>query len=179
MTEVSRHRGRPSHRIRRRVDRDLDECVSVLAAVHEADSYPMNWPESPQSWLGRPTLLAAWVAQRKDQIVGHIGLSRGTEKDAAAALWSARVGGCPEGTAVVSRLFVRPEARGAGLGAALLNKALEEARARELQPVLDVVASDAPAVALYERLGWQFLATVDQQWGPKQTITLRCYAASA
>ncbi|MFE7271855.1 GNAT family N-acetyltransferase [Streptomyces sp. NPDC057623] len=137
----------------------------------------MNWPQHPSSWLARPSLLAAWVADLDGQLVGHVGLSRGTTGDMAAALWSAREGVKPDVTAVVSRLFVDPAARGHGLGAALLEHAVGEARARGLYLVLDVVASDVSAIALYERLGWQLLATVEQQWGPQQVVTLRCYAA--
>lgn len=45
--------------------------------------------------------------------------------------------------------------------------------------MLDVVASDTAAVALYERLGWELLDSVEQQWSPEQTVTVRCYAAGA
>jgi hypothetical protein len=44
--------------------------------------------------------------------------------------------------------------------------------------VLDVVASDTRAVALYERLGWQLLATVEQEWSTEQRVAVRCYAAA-
>ncbi|MFE3760272.1 hypothetical protein ACFXPI_00675 [Streptomyces sp. NPDC059104] len=57
--------------------------------------------------------------------------------------------------------------------------ALSRARARGLGPVLDVVASDTAAVALYERLGWSPLGSVEQRWGPGRTVTVRCYAAPA
>lgn len=42
------------HRIRHRLDHELDECVLVLAAVHEQDGYPLNGPDAPHSWLARP-----------------------------------------------------------------------------------------------------------------------------
>ncbi|HEV7647674.1 MAG TPA: hypothetical protein VGP26_05910 [Actinophytocola sp.] len=47
-------------------------------------------------------------------------------------------------------------------------RAATEARERDLHPVLDVVASDTAAAALYERIGWQLLATVEQEWSPDQ-----------
>jgi GNAT superfamily N-acetyltransferase len=84
----------------------------------------------------------------------------------------------PDRTAVVSRLFVAPRARGRGIGALLIGQAVAEARRRDLHPVLDVVASDAAALALYERLGWHLMATVDRQWGPL-AVAIRCYAAGA
>jgi hypothetical protein len=39
------------------------------------------------------------------------------------------------------------------------------------------VASDTAAAALYERLGWRRLATVEQRWGPAQVVSVHCYAA--
>ncbi|CAG7645922.1 hypothetical protein SBRY_40277 [Actinacidiphila bryophytorum] len=67
----------------------------------------------------------------------------------------------------------RPRPRRAADGAGA------EARERGLHPVLDVVESDGAAVALYERLGWELLDTVEQWWGPGQTVTVRCYAAGS
>lgn len=80
--------------------------------------------------------------------------------------------------AVVSRLFVAPQARGHGIGALLMSRAMEEAQRRGLHPVLDVVTSDTAAVALYERLGWELMATVEQRWSPHQTVAIHRYAAA-
>jgi GNAT superfamily N-acetyltransferase len=165
-------------RTRQRADRDLSDCVRVLAEVHERDGYPVNWPEEPCAWLTPPSLIASWVAELDGRVVGHAGLSRSGQGDAAPGLWSARTGAGVEATAVVNRLFVAPSARGHGIGALLLAQADGAARERGLHPVLDVAASDTAAAALYERLGWQLLATVEQQWAPGQTVAVRCYAAA-
>ncbi|MCZ7413977.1 MULTISPECIES: GNAT family N-acetyltransferase [unclassified Streptomyces] len=149
----------------------------MLAQVHAADGYPVNWPHEPGSWLTQPSLIRAWVAEANGEIVGHVGLSRSTEGDAAPALWSARTGRAVATTAVVNRLFVAPSARGRGIGAALMARAVGEAGDRGLHPVLDVVASDTLAASLYERLGWHLLDTVEQRWGQDQRVTVRCYAA--
>lgn len=149
----------------------------MLAEVHASDGYPVNWPEHPADWLAQPTLLAAWVGELDGMIAGHIGLSRSAADDVAAALWSARQGVGIDATAVVSRLFVAPTARGRGLGASLMARAVREARGRGLHPVLDVVASDRAAAALYERLGWELLGTVEQRWSGDQRVAVRCYAA--
>ncbi|MCZ4119853.1 GNAT family N-acetyltransferase [Streptomyces sp. H39-S7] len=156
---------------------DLDGCVQVLREVHDVDGYPVNWPDRPSEWLTRTSQLAAWVAERDGQVVGHITLSRSGQGDAAPALWSSREGVPVRATAVISRLFVAPAARGHHIGALLMARAVRDARERALHPVLDVVATDTSAAALYERLGWSLLATVDQRWGPNRTVTLHCYAA--
>ncbi|WP_050487074.1 GNAT family N-acetyltransferase [Streptomyces sp. CNS654] len=167
----------PGCRVRWREGSDLDACVQVLADVHECDGYPEEWPERPGEWLARPSLCAAWVAELDGKIVGHVGLTRGGAEDRAPGLWSRRTGVPIEKTAVISRLFVSPAARGHGAGALLMERATWEARLRGLHPVLDVLTSDTSAVALYERLGWTWLATVDQRWGPDRTVAVHCYAA--
>lgn len=164
-------------RIRPRTEADLDACVRVLATVHEQNAYPLNWPTDPTTWLTPRSLLAVWVAEGEDGedgqgIIGHIVLSRSEEGDAAAALWNRGP------TAVINRLYVDPAARGRGVGAALMERAVAEAEFRGLHPVLDVASTDTAAAALYERLGWTLLAAeVEQEWGPGQRVKVRCYAA--
>jgi ribosomal protein S18 acetylase RimI-like enzyme len=167
-------------RIRPRADADLDACVRVLATVHERNSYPLNWPTEPAGWLTPRSLLAVWVAEGEDcedgedgqGIIGHIVLSRSEGGDAAPGLWNRGP------TAVINRLYVDPAARGRGVGAALMERALAEAELRSLHPVLDVASTDTAAAALYERLGWTLLAAdVEQEWGPGQWVKVRCYAA--
>ncbi|MGW7072881.1 GNAT family N-acetyltransferase [Streptomyces sp. NPDC054855] len=157
----------------------MEACAEVLEQVHHHDGYPVNWPEQPGDWLSNASLLGAWVADLDGRLVGHVSLSRSGEGDVAPGLWNERTGTRRDATAVVSRLFVAPQARGHGIGALLLGQAMEEARRRGLHPVLDVVASDIAAAALYERLGWERLATVEQRWSPHQTVTVHCYAASS
>ncbi|MFB0632090.1 GNAT family N-acetyltransferase [Streptomyces sp. AB3(2024)] len=165
--------------VRRREPRDLGACARVLAEVHRTDGYPVDWPERPEGWLSPPALLDAWVAEHEGVTAGHVVLSRGEPDDAAPALLCRRDGVPVEAVAVVGRLFVAPTARGLGAGALLMARAGREARARGLRPVLDVVASDTAAVALYDRLGWSPLGSVEQRWGPGRTVTVRCYAAPA
>ncbi|WP_344326087.1 GNAT family N-acetyltransferase [Streptomyces macrosporus] len=164
--------------VRQRTDRDLGDCVRVLAEVHEHDGYPVNWPDFPGAWLTPPSLIASWVAELDGRMAGHIGLSQSAAGDAAPGLWSARAGVRIDATVVVNRLFVAPWARGHGIGALLMAQAVTEAQDRGLHPVLDVVASDTAAAGLYERLGWQLLGRVEQQWSPEQKVAVRCYAAA-
>ncbi|MFF1481666.1 GNAT family N-acetyltransferase [Streptomyces sp. NPDC058301] len=152
--------------------------MRVLADVHQSDGYPVNWPDRPDEWLSSASLLGAWVAELGGRLVGHVSLSGSGEGDLAPDLWSERNGTSRELTAVVSRLFVAPQARGHGIGALLVGQAVEEARRRGLHPVLDVVASDTAAAALYEQLGWERMATVEQRWSPSQLVAIHCYAAA-
>ncbi|MGB8943735.1 MAG: GNAT family N-acetyltransferase, partial [Streptomyces sp.] len=103
--------------IRPRQAPDLPACVEVLAQVHAADGYPTNWPDRPADWLAGSSLTGAWIAELGGRVVGHVALCRSTADDVAPALWSGREGVAVEETAVVSRLFVAPGARGHGIGA--------------------------------------------------------------
>ncbi|MEU6851710.1 GNAT family N-acetyltransferase [Actinacidiphila alni] len=170
---------KPVPSVRRRVEGDIETCVRVLDEVHRRDGYPVNWPDRPADWLSPPAPLGAWVAELAGRVVGHVGLSRAGDGDVAPGLWSERNGASSTQTAVVGRLFVAPQARGYGIGALLIGRATDEAQHHGLHPVLDVVASDAAAAALYERLGWKLMATVDQHWSPSQRVTVRCYTAPA
>jgi GNAT superfamily N-acetyltransferase len=166
----------PRCRIRPRSESDLHECVRVLAEVHEHDGYPTNWPDRPATWLARPDLLEAWVAELDGQVMGHIALSPHGDGDLAPVLWSGRAGTSIEDAAVISRLFVSPKARSRGVGALLVAQAVSGAHERGLHPVLDVVATDTAAAALYERMGWSRLGCVHQRWG-QQLVTVHSYAS--
>ncbi|MEN3582848.1 GNAT family N-acetyltransferase [Streptomyces sp. ZYX-F-203] len=166
-----------ARRVRRRTARDVEGCAGVLAEVHRADGYPMDWPEDPRSWLTPCSSLASWVAEADGCPVGHVGLARSGPGDAAPAAWSDRTGRRVEKAAVVNRLFVAPSARGHGLGGLLLSRAVRHADGLGLRAVLDVAAHDTAARALYESLGWEFLGSVDQWWGPGRRVTVCCYGS--
>jgi ribosomal-protein-alanine N-acetyltransferase len=82
--------------------------------------------------------------------------------------------------AEVLTLAVRPEARGRGLGRALIEAALAHARAAGASGMfLEVAADNAPALALYERAGFARLGTrrgyYPRPGGPAvDALTLRC-----
>ncbi|MFH9349453.1 GNAT family N-acetyltransferase [Kitasatospora sp. NPDC017646] len=163
--------------VRRRRAADLADCVRALADVHAADGYPTEWPERPAAWLTPDGLLAAWVAEADGRIAGHIGLVRSTPGDMAPGRWSRRTGGRPELTAVIGRLYVAPAARGRAAGALLMECAVAHARVLGLHPVLDVLATDTAALALYRRLGWTPLGSGEQRWDSGRTVVVHCFAA--
>ena len=58
---------------------------------------------------------------------------------------------------ILEDLFVQPAARRTGLGAALVQAALDRARERGCRWIeLDTYEDNAPAIALYERFGFRF-----------------------
>jgi len=149
--------------VRLRQQGDMAACVRALADVHAADGYPTRWPADPLAWLAPDNLLAAWVAEDADMLLGHIALC-GAEGDTGAPVWSAASGVPAERIAEVARLFVAPGARGRGLGALLMEAACAEARRRGLRPALKVLEHDQAAIALYERMGWRHVATIRMPW---------------
>jgi ribosomal protein S18 acetylase RimI-like enzyme len=79
------------------------------------------------------------LAKRGDHVLGCIGLK---------AL-------VPPDVAEIKRLFVRPQARGAGVGKALVEAAIKTAQAlgyREIK--LDTLPEMTPAIALYKSFGF-------------------------
>ncbi|GGR77645.1 GNAT family N-acetyltransferase [Deinococcus sedimenti] len=141
--------------LRPRSPDDLPELVTVLRAVHERMGYPSVWPDNPAAFVqGRGE---AWVAEQDGQLVGQVMLAPLPEprpdwvREAQVPL-------------EVKRLFVSPDAQRGGTARALLAHALSEARRRGAFSVLQVNESSVPALRLYEREGWRFVARTRAPW---------------
>lgn len=144
--------------VRPRTDADLPSCVAALAEVHEHDGYPVHWPADPQDWLS-PALLGAWVVGPPDVVLAHVLLVAATATDhLLAAAVDADIGDL----ALVSRLFVRPDARRNGLARWLLDTATDAAGHRRVALEVDVTA--AGAVTCYQAAGWQLVGTAEVRW---------------
>ena len=159
--------------IRIREATDLAGCVAALRRVHEASGYPSRWPEDPGGWLTPRGFVAAWVAEHDGVIAGHAALISGVRLQCllrATGLAPGELGG-------ITRLYVDPSARRQGLAQVLLETATDCALAHGLRPVLDVVADSRPAIALYERVGWQLAGTQTATWANADGTTpvVRCY----
>ena len=144
--------------IRPRQDRDLDELARIAAEVQELDGYPVSFPLDLRAFVETPEALGTWVAEdERGAVVGHVALNPRSSPPVVArvceVLGHDRIG-------VVARLLVAPAARRQGVAAELLRTAADEARARGLHPVLDVVATFEAPRRLYRREGWRDVGTV-------------------
>ncbi len=126
----------------------------LLRTVHLADRYPSTWPPDPVQWLVSAGERINWVALEAEQIVGHLSLRSPGEQPVWPA-WLAAGSADLERLAVLTRFFVDPGARGAGIGGALLDRAEEHAAANGLRLVLEVAVHCRHAIALYERRRWR------------------------
>jgi ribosomal protein S18 acetylase RimI-like enzyme len=124
--------------IRSRARDDLDRCALLLASLDPAERYPACWPGDVRAWLSPPDLLGAWVAEDHGAVVAHVALR------------------APAGsrTAMLTRLWVAPDARGRGVATALCDVACARAAALSLLPSLEVACERVAAIAMYERSGW-------------------------
>jgi GNAT superfamily N-acetyltransferase len=157
--------------IRSREADDVPRCVEALAEVHEADSYPIVWPEDPELWLSPSDLLVGWIAERSDVIVGHVVI---------AACGEAPDGLQPRGEplATVKRLFVTPTARRQGIGEQLLAHTHAWAAQSGWSLILDVAElGSGAAIALYERAGWRHTSSATADWTTLDgdPVTVRYY----
>ncbi|NUW37685.1 GNAT family N-acetyltransferase [Nonomuraea sp. SMC257] len=149
---------RPPALVRPRTDDDLPACVRALAEVHAADRYPVDWPGDPAGWLTPDDLAQAWVAVDDDgrTVLGHVGLTRPDPH--VTRLVGVSV------SAVVSRLFVVPRARGRSVAAGLL-AAARAAHPSDGPPLtLEVSSEGRAAIAFYERNGWRRVSSSRGDW---------------
>lgn len=162
--------------VRRRRPRDLAACARLLWLVHAEGQYPVYWPDAPRAWLADPEVVEAWVAETRGELVGHVAICEVGRDPVTALRWREITGRSPARLAGVSRMFVRPRARGHGIGSALLDVAVKEIRARGLVPVLEVVTASRDAVALYDARGWRLAGIYD--WGrPADRLRVLYYLA--
>ena len=162
-------------RIRERRAADLSEAAAALVEVHRRDGYPVEGVDDPVAWLVGPHQLQAWVAEREGRVVGHVALSDPHPDDAAATLWTTSAAGRHDDVAVLGRLFVLPAARGHSLGERLVHAATQYGHTRGRRLVLDVMAKDVAAIALYERLGWSRIGTTSHDDGHGNAFDAVCF----
>ncbi len=85
---------------------------------------------------------AYWVIEENDKLIGGAGIFP--------------TAGLPSDTCELVKLYLYPEARGKGMGKALINKCLEKAKALGYKNIyLESMPELNQAVTLYERLGFE------------------------
>jgi len=85
---------------------------------------------------------AYWVIEENDKLIGGAGIFP--------------TSGLPSDTCELVKLYLYPEARGKGMGKALINKCLEKAKALGYENIyLESMPELNQAVSLYERLGFE------------------------
>ncbi len=146
--------------LRPRREEDLERCVALLREVYEADRYPVIWPADPLRWLTARDHLAAWVDEHGDRLLGHLSLQR-TDTSRARPQWGDALGVPADRLAVVSRFFVAPDARGQGIGSALMSRAEQHAASQDFCLALDVAEHNRDAISFYERRGWRRVGTAE------------------
>jgi GNAT superfamily N-acetyltransferase len=146
-------------RVRRRSDDDLPALRRLADDVLRLDGYPPRRPQDLERFMAAPDALAAFVAVRDGQVVGHVCvIPSGSPEVVDLARRALRV---PEQKlAVVARLVVAPAHRRNGAARALLAEALAEVVRLGRTPILDVATHFAGAIALYDRSGWRRLGQV-------------------
>jgi GNAT superfamily N-acetyltransferase len=150
--------------------------VRIAQEVHERDGYPHYVLTEWDVFVAMPGALQAWVADDDGTIVGHAALHPHTTVEAVGLACEKLLVG-PDSLGVVARLFVTPAARGRGIARTLLDAAAAEARARELEPILDVALELTDAIALYDRAGWQRVGQVTHEFPNGERLDEYVYVA--
>jgi GNAT superfamily N-acetyltransferase len=124
---------------------DLIDLLAVLFAIEQDFS-----PDPDKQRRGLAALLASPT--------GHIAIARDTASRAVGMATAQLVISTAEGapSAWIEDVVVREDFRGKGLGRALLDAVLDWARSRgAVRTQLLADLDNAPALAFYERVGWQ------------------------
>ena len=143
--------------VRRARPEDADACAAIMAAVAAEGRWILTEPPVDEAeWAlgmrGRDD--PVWVVEDDDgRIVGHLGLHQPYPKAPDVRAFG---------------MGILAEARGHGAGTALLEAALEFARANNVHKVeLEVFPGNARAIGLYVKHGFVVEGLKREQWPRK------------
>jgi ribosomal protein S18 acetylase RimI-like enzyme len=108
--------------------------------------------DAPEAFATRLAEAAAWPAERWEEIARQFNAValEGERGVGMVSAWPLE-----NGNVWLARMWVAPEARGAGVGLRLIDAVMEWARERGAAAVeLSVIADNRAAAALYERAGF-------------------------
>ncbi|MCO7193637.1 GNAT family N-acetyltransferase [Pseudonocardia sp. McavD-2-B] len=166
----------PERTVRERQDGDLAVLAAVLKRVHAHDGYPVEGVADPRAWLEHPHEIQSWTALVDDVPVGQVTLTEAHSEDDAARAWIERTGGTVTDIAVMARLFLDPDHRGAGLAGFLILALRHHAQLIGRTVVFDVMAKDTAAIHLYDRFGAEQIAEVTHRFGDGHAEPALVYA---
>lgn len=136
--------------LRQRVDADISTVIRWVPdarALYLFTGPRLVWPLTVDQLAAMTVAgdVRAWVmVDDESHLIGHFDLS------------------LVDNTARIGRVIIDPAERGRGYGAALVGLAIESARSLGATRVaLNVIADNAPAIATYERAGFQQLPAGD------------------
>lgn len=151
--------------IRPKTVQDLPRLTECIQMMHKDHQYPVLLPPNPTNFIDPPNQLGAWVAEDQGEVVGLVMLR--PIKIPPPNWWpyaKAQDIQSPDDLAMLGRLFVLPNAQRKGLALQLLRVAQTEAQALGKRAVLEVHHQAKPAIALYQKEGWQKLVTLTASW---------------
>lgn len=129
-------------------DAETYRAIRLEGLQSQPDAFGSSWAEE------REKPLAAFAARLEGNAVWGGWLDRHADLAGVAGLavpTSAKL----RHIGTLWGMFVRPQARGQGLGAALVQTVIDDAATRVEELRLTVVATNPTAVRLYSRLGFQ------------------------
>lgn len=156
--------------VRPRRPEDIPALSGVLLAQQPTSRYPFRdpLPVPVEQFLHAQDAVAAWTAELDGRPVGHVcrlAPPRGHAEAARMNEACAQAHGCAvDDLGWVATLFVGTEARGLGVGRALLDTVVAEIRRAGLRPCLEVLPVHATAAALYEAAGWLDVLRIQPAW---------------
>lgn len=156
--------------IRRRHPDDVPQLTELLWEQQPTSRYPFRTPLPipVERFLHADDAAGAWVAEAGGEPVGHIchigpayGFADAERMNEACA---AAHGCAVEELSWISALFVGLAARRSGAGRRLLTAAVDDIRAIERHPCLEVLPYDPSALRLYDATGWREVLRLRPDW---------------
>jgi len=146
---------------------DLDELEQLYNDLNDHLSATVNYPgwikgiypvrEDAVSGLADNAL---YVARYNGKIVGSVVLNHEPEEAYDSCSWKVNVG--YDRIFVLRTFVVHPSYLKIGVGKALLHFSADLAKQTGMQSIrLDVFEKNIPAIALYEKVGFEYVGTVD------------------